>query len=61
MDRIAELEESLSGASRLLVRYSGTESKIRLLVEGEDAEEVKHCLENLKDAVVTHLNVIDGQ
>ncbi len=61
MDRIAELEKSLSGASRLLVRYSGTESKIRLLVEGEDAEEVKHCLENLKDAVVTHLNVIDGQ
>jgi phosphoglucosamine mutase len=61
MDKIAELGDSLSGNSRLLVRYSGTESKIRLLVEGEDTEEVKYCLENLKNAVVDHLNVIDGQ
>lgn len=61
MEKIAKLKDSLSGTSRLLVRYSGTESKIRLLVEGEDAKEIKHCLENLKNAVMTHLNVIDGQ
>lgn len=61
MDKIQELKDSLSGSARLLVRYSGTEAKIRLLVEGEDADEVKQCLEDLKDAVATHLNVIDGK
>lgn len=61
MNEIVGLRNSLSGASRLLVRYSGTEPKIRLLVEGEDMNEVKQCLENLKNTVFTHLNVLDIQ
>ncbi len=54
------LENSLSGSGRILVRYSGTEPKIRLLVEGENAEQVENCLIELKKAVATHLNVIEG-
>ena len=61
MNEIVGLQNSLSGVSRLLVRYSGTEPKIRLLVEGEDMNEVNQCLENLKNTVFTHLNVLDIQ
>ena len=61
LDKIKQLEDSLSGSARLLVRYSGTEPKVRLLVEGEDADEVRICFDNLKNAVATHLPVIDDQ
>jgi phosphoglucosamine mutase len=35
---IAEVEKALKGKGRVLVRYSGTESKVRILVEGPDGK-----------------------
>ena len=33
---IKDVEEKLSSTGRLLVRYSGTEAKLRIMIEGED-------------------------
>jgi phosphoglucosamine mutase len=37
----------LNGTSRLLVRYSGTEPKVHVMIEGEDQNEIKTLAEDL--------------
>lgn len=37
-DLTKELEENFKGKGRIIVRYSGTEPKLRILVEGEDKD-----------------------
>lgn len=53
--KIEELERSAGGRGRILVRYSGTESVIRLLVEGEDTAWVESSMGRLRKAVTDHL------
>ena len=45
--RMAELEKKLDGTGRLLVRYSGTEPKVRVMIEGEDQNEIKALADGL--------------
>ena len=45
--RMAEVEKKLGGSGRLLVRYSGTESKVRVMIEGEDERGIKTLAEDL--------------
>ena len=49
---IAKVERALGSDGRVLVRYSGTELKVRVMIEGQDAEiidnyanELARCLE----------------
>ena len=49
------LESEMGEAGRVLLRYSGTENKIRLLVEGEDADAVEAWYQQLEKVVCDHL------
>ena len=48
---IAEVEAALDGKGRSLVRYSGTEKKIRILIECPDAAEAKKHADHLTAVV----------
>lgn len=44
---VTQIEEKLADAGRVLTRYSGTESKVRVMVEGPDNEQVQAYAEEL--------------
>jgi phosphoglucosamine mutase len=45
--RMAEIEKKLDGTGRLLVRYSGTEPKVRVMIEGENEKEINELAQGL--------------
>ncbi len=47
---IAECEKTLGDSGRVIVRYSGTEKKLRSLVEAEDAEAVRFWSDRIIEA-----------
>ena len=49
--QIVEVEEKLKNHGRLLIRYSGTENKLRIMLEGENYDEIKRYAEELADSV----------
>jgi len=55
---IMELEKSLEGKGRILVRYSGTEPKLRLLAEGETADVAEAAIAKLDAAARSDLDVL---
>ena len=54
----AELEAALGERGRVMVRYSGTEAKIRLLIEGPDDATVSAGIKKLETAVRADLQVL---
>jgi phosphoglucosamine mutase len=52
---IASVESRLAGHGRLLVRYSGTEPLLRIMLEGRDAAEIRRWGQEIVDAVKVHL------
>ncbi len=52
---IRESQAKLNGAGRVLVRYSGTEPLLRIMVEGEPASLIQSVAEDLAGTVRVHL------
>ena len=52
---VADVEASLAGAGRVLLRYSGTEPKIRLLIEGRDAERINADADRIARAILQEI------
>jgi phosphoglucosamine mutase len=48
---MAEVEQRLAGNGRLLVRYSGTEPLLRVMIEGENKEAIDRWAVSIADAV----------
>jgi phosphoglucosamine mutase len=54
---IADVESRLAGNGRLLVRYSGTEPLLRVMLEGRDETEIRRWGQQIIDAVKEHVGV----
>ena len=50
----ADVEKRLEGKGRILLRKSGTEPLIRVMVECQDAELAQQCAEEIAEAVKSH-------
>jgi phosphoglucosamine mutase len=53
--RIRQLEDELGDEGRVVVRYSGTESKLRVMIEGADESRIRAACEELGEAAVAEI------
>jgi phosphoglucosamine mutase len=57
MKLVSETEKELSGKGRVLLRYSGTEPKIRLLIEGRELDKIDKHANRIADAIQSAIGV----
>jgi phosphoglucosamine mutase len=54
-EAMSRVEKRLSGNGRLLVRYSGTEPLLRVMIEGQDQREIQEWAAEIVSTVKEHL------
>jgi phosphoglucosamine mutase len=54
---MSAVETRLAGKGRLLIRYSGTEPLLRIMIEGQDQREISAWAAEIADAVKRHLAI----
>jgi len=54
---MSAVESRLAGKGRLLIRYSGTEPLLRIMIEGQDQHQISAWAEEIAEAVKRHLVV----
>lgn len=52
---ITAAEKELEGKGRVLVRYSGTEPKARVMIEGENEDRIRRLCLDIKDSIQTEI------
>ena len=52
VEEIKKIEESLNGRGRVLIRPSGTEPLVRVMLEGENQEEIDKIANNLANMIL---------
>lgn len=53
--RTKEIEKALDNSGRILIRYSGTEALLRIMIEGEDEEKIHRFAQDLVELVKKYL------
>ncbi|PYL70538.1 MAG: phosphoglucosamine mutase [Verrucomicrobia bacterium] len=61
MKLVNEIEKELSGKGRVLLRYSGTEPKIRLLIEGQEFDKIDKQANRIADAIQEAIGPVRSQ
>jgi phosphoglucosamine mutase len=54
-DAIARVEARVAGQGRLLIRYSGTEPLLRVMLEGQQQDQIRGWAQEIVDVVKEHL------
>ncbi len=54
-EAVRKVESALDGQGRLLIRYSGTEPLLRIMIEGRHDDEIRGWAAEIADAVRAHL------
>ena len=54
---VREAEKELAGEGRVLLRYSGTEPKIRLLIEGREQAQIDRQADRIAEAIETVIGI----
>jgi phosphoglucosamine mutase len=57
--RIKSLEKTLGQSGRALIRYSGTEPLLRIMIEGEDEEKLHQWAQDLVELAKKHLGKVE--
>ncbi|MEY2550909.1 MAG: phosphoglucosamine mutase [Verrucomicrobiota bacterium] len=57
MKLVGDAEKELSGKGRVLLRYSGTEPKIRLLIEGREVEQIEQQANRIAEAIQSAIGI----
>ncbi len=55
VEAMERIEGRLAGQGRLLVRYSGTEPLLRVMIEGKDQQEIQGWASEIVSTVKEHL------
>jgi phosphoglucosamine mutase len=53
--RTKEIEKALDNSGRILIRYSGTEPLLRIMIEGEDEKKIHRFAQDLVELVKKHI------